>query len=140
VALPLLKGGFPSLFTPNAFSPNGDGINDFLDFFQIGLKGGAPYAYNATVGLFQVFDRWGSLIFQTGLPQSCPPGNTNGSFPHWNGYTNVSTNYNWWQQFWGKHQIHAGDKVQSAVYIWQLLLGNCDHGLQLVSKGNVTVQ
>ncbi|HEY4800911.1 MAG TPA: PKD domain-containing protein, partial [Bacteroidia bacterium] len=52
-----------SFYIPSAFSPNGDGLNDF--FFGEG------------VGIIQyemwIFDRWGSLIFScqtNGLPQS----------------------------------------------------------------------
>lgn len=43
------------IFVPNAFSPNGDGINDVL------------YIYGPSVQIidFKVFNRWGSLVFQT---------------------------------------------------------------------------
>lgn len=45
------------LFMPNAFSPNGDGLNDvFLPVGEIGL----PDSYN-----FQIYNRWGQLIFET---------------------------------------------------------------------------
>ena len=45
----------PYLYLPNAFSPNGDGINDA---FGIGLN---------AVGSFQldIYDRWGKLMFST---------------------------------------------------------------------------
>ncbi len=43
------------IYAPNAFSPNGDGINDV--FFLQG-KG------NLTVKSFRVFDRWGNLVFE----------------------------------------------------------------------------
>ena len=45
-------------YIPNAFSPNGDGINDA--FRIVGLP-----PENIRFFLFQVFDRWGSVIFQT---------------------------------------------------------------------------
>jgi gliding motility-associated-like protein len=41
---------------PSAFTPNGDGINDYLSPLN---------AYKAADLLFQVFDRWGNLVFQT---------------------------------------------------------------------------
>lgn len=45
------------VYTPNAFSPNGDGINDiFTPAFAPGLL---ISAYR-----LQVFDRWGNLVFQ----------------------------------------------------------------------------
>jgi gliding motility-associated-like protein len=44
------------MYVPNAFSPNGDGVNDL---FQ-------PYS-NCTLENFEmkIFDRWGTLLFQT---------------------------------------------------------------------------
>jgi len=44
------------LFVPNAFSPNGDGINDF--FHPIYLCPVNEYD-------LEIFDRWGELTFQT---------------------------------------------------------------------------
>lgn len=43
-----------SVYVPNAFSPNADGLNDF--FY---LKGATPYVLNS----FQIFDRWGNQLF-----------------------------------------------------------------------------
>ncbi|NET39418.1 MAG: gliding motility-associated C-terminal domain-containing protein, partial [Cyanothece sp. SIO1E1] len=42
-------------FAPNAFSPNGDGINDRLEFF---FK--SDYEYT---GELNIFDRWGNLVY-----------------------------------------------------------------------------
>ena len=44
-----------ALFVPNAFSPNGDNVNDFFSPQGIGMD---PNKYQ-----FWVFDRWGNLIF-----------------------------------------------------------------------------
>src|SRR5262249_41951359 len=41
---------------PNAFTPNGDGLNDFLYPLN---------AYKATNLRFIVFDRWGRVVFET---------------------------------------------------------------------------
>ena len=41
---------------PNAFSPNGDGVNDFFTVF-----GGNSYVQN--IKSLQVFNRWGSIVF-----------------------------------------------------------------------------
>jgi gliding motility-associated-like protein len=43
-------------YFPNAFSPNGDNINDY--FYPIGLS------TNAKVNYLKIFDRWGNLVFQ----------------------------------------------------------------------------
>lgn len=45
-------------FLPNAFSPNGDGIND-------GFRPYLPPDVEVTDYLFRVFDRWGNLVFET---------------------------------------------------------------------------
>jgi gliding motility-associated-like protein len=45
-----------SIAVPNAFSPNGDGINDFL--FPLN-------AFSATNLKFMVYNRYGQLVFQT---------------------------------------------------------------------------
>jgi gliding motility-associated-like protein len=43
-----------SIATPNAFSPNGDGINDYYHPIFIGL---------GQVTSFYIYDRWGALLF-----------------------------------------------------------------------------
>ena len=45
----------PTLYAPNAFTPNGDQINDFFE-----LKG----IYIATYNI-KIFDRWGALIYES---------------------------------------------------------------------------
>jgi gliding motility-associated-like protein len=45
------------VYIPNAFTPNGDGLNDVFNVKGIGLK---QEKY-----LMQIFDRWGNLIYQT---------------------------------------------------------------------------
>ncbi len=44
------------VYIPNAFSPNGDGNNDKLYVRSKGLK---------ALSYFRIYDRWGSLIFET---------------------------------------------------------------------------
>lgn len=48
----------PVIFMPTAFSPNGDGINDLFH----PVVSGEP----VRVRYFQVFDRWGKQLWQTG--------------------------------------------------------------------------
>lgn len=45
-----------TLALPNAFTPNGDGKNDFFAVKNMGYQG---------VHSFRVFDRWGRMIFET---------------------------------------------------------------------------
>jgi gliding motility-associated-like protein len=57
---------------PTGFSPNGDGQNDLL--LVHGVSG-------TTITLFQVFDRWGELVFQTGdFPVNDPNVGWDGTF------------------------------------------------------------
>jgi gliding motility-associated-like protein len=46
-----------SIYVPNAFSPNGDGDNDY--FYPV-LNGAAPEDF-----ILHIFDRWGVLVFVT---------------------------------------------------------------------------
>lgn len=62
-------------FVPNAFSPNEDGENDLL------LVYGNPAEVNL-VRYFQIFDRWGALIFER---QDFPAGDENAA---WDGRIN----------------------------------------------------
>jgi gliding motility-associated-like protein len=43
------------LYAPNAFSPNGDGVNDFFSIYARGDE-------VAEIAM-RVFDRWGALVF-----------------------------------------------------------------------------
>lgn len=45
-----------ALFVPTAFSPNGDGLNDYLKLLSVGY---------AKINFFRVFNRWGEAVFQT---------------------------------------------------------------------------
>lgn len=46
----------PDIYLPNAFSPNGDGINDIIRPIALGIK---------SIEIFSIFNRWGELIFNT---------------------------------------------------------------------------
>ncbi|MFM1999993.1 MAG: hypothetical protein RL204_1940 [Bacteroidota bacterium] len=59
-----------SLFIPNAFSPNEDGINDI---FQV--RGTGIYEFD-----LKIFDRWGNLIFQTNDPSDVWTGGIDGYY------------------------------------------------------------
>ena len=42
------------VYVPNAFTPNGDGLNDYLEPFYIGIK---------QLNYFKIYDRWGNTVF-----------------------------------------------------------------------------
>ncbi|MGC4102022.1 choice-of-anchor L domain-containing protein [Ferruginibacter sp.] len=46
----------PEIYVPNAFSPNGDGLNDLLKAIPVGIK---DFHY------FRIFNRWGNIVFAT---------------------------------------------------------------------------
>jgi gliding motility-associated-like protein len=46
----------PAVFVPNAFTPNSDGKNDLLRPVAVGM---------ARIDYFQIYNRWGQLVFST---------------------------------------------------------------------------
>ena len=54
VRLRVYKG--PELYTPTAFTPNGDGRNDTFYPFPVGIK---------AINYFRVYNRWGQLVFSS---------------------------------------------------------------------------
>ncbi|MBX6380705.1 MAG: gliding motility-associated C-terminal domain-containing protein [Thermoflavifilum aggregans] len=46
----------PAIYVPTAFTPNGDGHNDVLRPFPVGI---------VKLDYFRVYNRWGELVFQT---------------------------------------------------------------------------
>jgi gliding motility-associated-like protein len=56
------------LFTPDAFSPNGDGDNDFW----------CVYGNCISKLTIQIYDRWGVLVFESTSPSQCWSGEVNG--------------------------------------------------------------
>jgi gliding motility-associated-like protein len=59
------------IYVPNAFTPDGDGINDF--FFPV------LNAYDVNDLTFQIFDRWGELIFESDSPSNPWDGSVKGA-------------------------------------------------------------
>ncbi len=46
----------PVIFVPSAFTPNGDGLNDFIRPITVGIK---------QIIAFNIYNRWGKLVFTT---------------------------------------------------------------------------
>lgn len=61
------------LYAPNAFTPNGDGVNDI---FMLASPGSAVLE----ISNFQIFNRWGSLVYEaTGLAPNAESSGWDGS-------------------------------------------------------------
>lgn len=61
--------GRPDIIVPSAFTPNNDGRNDILKPITIGIT---DFQY------FRVYNRWGQLLFSTGIQGAGWDGNYNG--------------------------------------------------------------
>ncbi|MEO1436213.1 MAG: gliding motility-associated C-terminal domain-containing protein, partial [Bacteroidota bacterium] len=85
---------------PNAFTPNGDGLNDLLF-----VRGSAI----RTINLFRVYDRWGTLVFETS--------NINDG---WDG-------------------TYKGQPLNTGVYVYYVEAPCSQNGSPLFKKGNVTL-
>lgn len=59
----------PVVEIPNAFTPNGDGMNDRFNYFSSG---------NLDLVSFEVFNRWGQKVYNNETPDSGWDGNFNG--------------------------------------------------------------
>lgn len=58
VYIPIKPELLTNLYIPNVFTPNGDGINDFFEIKSTNLLDFT----------FQIYNRWGSLLYQTNDP------------------------------------------------------------------------
>jgi gliding motility-associated-like protein len=69
-----------SFEVPNAFTPNGDGINDCLGLQRWG---------GANIEEFSIFNRWGERVFTTNKPVTCWDGRFRGEAQPAGGYTYI---------------------------------------------------
>ncbi len=61
-----------TIFAPNSFTPNGDGVNDYFYIYGPDI---------AVIKSLRVFDRWGSMVFfQENLPPGAPVNGWDGTF------------------------------------------------------------
>jgi gliding motility-associated-like protein len=58
----------PTVFIPNVFSPNGDGLNDEL----------CVMGYRILTCVLNIYDKWGNKVFDTSSPDFCWDGKING--------------------------------------------------------------
>lgn len=92
-----------SLYTPNVFSPNFDGVNDFFQLYSDGDV--------TEVTMFQIYDRWGNLLFET------------------SGTVENLSDFSW-------DGFHAGQAMPAGVYVWYAELLFRD-GKSILTKGDV---
>lgn len=59
----------PAIYVPNAFTPNGDGLNDEFKPVNVSIQ---------QMGYFRVYNRWGKLVFSTSEPGKGWDGKING--------------------------------------------------------------
>jgi gliding motility-associated-like protein len=98
-------GAGGQVYVPNAFTPNGDGTNDHLGVFAD--------ASIADILLFQVFDRWGGLV-----------------------YNGVGAKPNLQESGWDGQS--KGKKAAEGVYVYRLELLKVD-GTRLQMSGEVSL-
>lgn len=89
----------PSWFVPNAFTPNGDGDNDIF----------TPILSNSTLKRFEIFNRWGQVLFSMKHPNE--------------GWDGKNAN---------------GAVAEPGMYIWQLEVKN-DDGSIVRESGALTL-
>ncbi len=93
------------IYVPNVFSPDGNGINDFLEIYtDVDVK---------AILSFQVFDRWGSLVFDAKNIQASERQNI------WNGF-------------------YKGKPLRPGVFVYQVVIQFIDDR-QKVFAGDVTI-
>ncbi len=92
----------PHIFIPSAFSPNGDGRNDYF-----GIRTGGDAVRIRT---FNVFDRWGKLIWST---------------------TGINDNKGW-------DGFHKGHPVEMGIYFYQIEIETLT-GEVMKKNGEVTL-
>lgn len=104
-----------TFFVPNAFSPNGDGVNDEFKIF-------APPNYIKTIKNYRIFSRWGNLVYET--PHKNVPFDTFTDW--WNGYLNNQ----------------KGQYLSSDVFVYMIEIEYFDafkHLGETLIKGDITV-
>ncbi len=110
VSKTIIVNDFYTLYIPNAFTPNGDRVNDVF----------APSGTNVDAEHFEmtIFNRWGSVVFNTRKW-------TGNSCEGWNGSINNSGTY---------------EKAVTGVYVYRIHAGNQYEGFKDYLGGVTLIQ
>jgi gliding motility-associated-like protein len=99
-----------NVYIPNAFTPDGDGIND--EFRVFACKG------VRRVNSAQVFDRWGNKVFDNGTGTGIAP-DCNGGTILWDG-------------------TQGGNRLNQGVYVYVVEVEFLDN-IKLVYRGDIKI-
>lgn len=91
-----------NIYIPNVFSPNGDGINDFLEVYT-----GCDFEYR--LKRFMVFDRWGGQVYSSAKVNDFKWDGTYSSNPLPSGVYIWSIEYEIERNGYTERQIETGD-------------------------------
>lgn len=121
----LLYYGDFNIVIPNAFTPNGDGVNDVFRPIVLPSLGPEYIKHNAIRGSLQIFSRWNSgaiksKIYDSGWVSGTPTEAFDINLLSWD----------------GTNQNGGGPTVD--VYVFKLKLFNCTEG-EIVITGDVTL-
>lgn len=94
---------YVTLYIPNAFTPDADGLND--TFGALGLN------FEHESFEFEIFDRWGGLMWQTDNP------------------------FHWWD---GTH-MNSGERVKQGMYVWRISVRHFNTFEPKILVGTVTL-
>jgi gliding motility-associated-like protein len=101
----------PDIYVPTAFTPNGDGLNDRVRPFSVGIE---------HLNYFRVFDRWGQLMYE------------------YKGEKRGPVVYNMLQSTIGWDGTFKGKGVNTGTFVW-LAEGITAAGKTVFRKGSVTL-
>jgi gliding motility-associated-like protein len=101
----------PDIYVPTAFTPNGDGLNDRVRPFSVGIE---------TLNYFRVFDRWGQLMYE------------------YKGEKRGPVVYNMLQSNIGWDGNYNGRALNTGTFVW-VAEGLTLSGKKVFRKGTVTL-
>src|SRR5579883_1491497 len=112
---------------PNAFTPNGDGLNDYFDITdQTAANHCQRLPYDAVRYEFKVWNRWGEVVTDKNVTSST--GFANQTVPHWDGTATDHYHYkcHWYDDLFGPScKGQPGWKLPSDLYRWTLDFYSC---------------
>jgi gliding motility-associated-like protein len=101
----------PDIYVPTAFTPNGDGLNDRVRPFSVGIE---------KLNYFRVFDRWGQLMYEY-------KGEKRGPVV----YSMLESSIGWDGSF-------RGQELNTGTFVW-LAEGVTKEGKIVFKKGTITL-